>query len=165
MKQGKQGKAVGLVMACCLTWVSMADLSMPVQAATQDNEEQIQVGDDVYATLDMDGTLTISGTGDMWDNAIMQSEWNEESNCPWFGDWEHNPSEASKIVDKETGEPLVVYRGINNANYDKVYAYYTDSKADAIIYSRGQFTKGGQFFANNNDILYAINAILIRVVS
>ena len=88
MKQGKQGKAVGLVMACCLTWVSMADLSMPVQAATQDNEEQIQVGDDVYATLDMDGTLTISGTGDMWDNAIMQSEWNEESNCPWFGDWE-----------------------------------------------------------------------------
>lgn len=29
----------------------------------------------------------------------------------WFGDWEHNPSEASKIVDKETGEPLVVYRG------------------------------------------------------
>ena len=88
MKQGKQGKAVGLVMACCLTWVSMADLSMPVQAATQDNEEQIQVGDDVYATLDMDGTLTISGTGDMWDNAIMQSEWNEDPNCPWFGDWE-----------------------------------------------------------------------------
>ena len=78
----------------------------------------------------------------------------------WFGDWEHNPSEASKIVDKETGEPLVVYRGINNANYDKVYAYYTDSKEEAIMYSRGQFTKGGQFFANNNDILYAINEIL-----
>lgn len=78
----------------------------------------------------------------------------------WFGDWEYNPSEASKIVDKETGEPLVVYRGINNANYDKVYAYYTDSKAEAIMYSRGQITKGGQFFANNNDILYAINAIL-----
>lgn len=78
----------------------------------------------------------------------------------WFGDWEHNPSEASKIVDKETGEPLVVYRGINNANYDKVYAYYTDSKAEAIMYSRGQFTKGGQFFANNNDILYAVNGIL-----
>lgn len=63
----------------------------------------------------------------------------------WFGDWENNPSDASKVVDKETGEPLVVYRGINNANYDKIYAYYTDSKAEAIIYSRGQFTKGGQF--------------------
>ena len=66
---------------------------------------------------------------------------------------------VSKVVD-ENGEPLVVYRGINNANYDKVYAYYTDSKAEAIMYSRGQITKGGQFFANNNDILYAINAIL-----
>ena len=28
----------------------------------------------------------------------------------WFGDWENNPSEASKVVD-ENGEPLVVYRG------------------------------------------------------
>lgn len=26
----------------------------------------------------------------------------------WFGDWENNPSEASKVVD-ENGEPLVVY--------------------------------------------------------
>lgn len=28
----------------------------------------------------------------------------------WFGDWENNPNEASKVVD-ENGEPLVVYRG------------------------------------------------------
>ena len=28
----------------------------------------------------------------------------------WFGDWENNPSESSKVVD-ENGEPLVVYRG------------------------------------------------------
>ena len=28
----------------------------------------------------------------------------------WFGDWENNPSEASKVVD-ENGEPLVVYHG------------------------------------------------------
>lgn len=30
----------------------------------------------------------------------------------WFGDWEHNPSEASKVVD-ENGEPLVVYHSTN----------------------------------------------------
>ena len=30
----------------------------------------------------------------------------------WFGDWEFNPSEASKVVD-ENGEPLVVYHGTN----------------------------------------------------
>ena len=30
----------------------------------------------------------------------------------WFGDWENNPSEASKVVD-ENGEPLVVYHSTN----------------------------------------------------
>lgn len=30
----------------------------------------------------------------------------------WFGDWENNPSEASKVVD-ENGEPLVVYHATN----------------------------------------------------
>jgi hypothetical protein len=42
----------------------------------------------------------------------------------WFGDWESNPKEASKVVD-ENGEPLVVYhsgnKGINifNREFDK----------------------------------------------
>lgn len=31
----------------------------------------------------------------------------------WFGDWENNPSEASKVVD-ENGEPLVVYHNTNS---------------------------------------------------
>ena len=30
----------------------------------------------------------------------------------WFGDWENDPENASKVVD-ENGEPLVVYRGFN----------------------------------------------------
>lgn len=30
----------------------------------------------------------------------------------WFGDWENNPSEASKVVD-ENGEPLIVYHSTN----------------------------------------------------
>lgn len=33
----------------------------------------------------------------------------------WFGNWETNPSEASKVVD-ENGEPLVVYHGTNADN-------------------------------------------------
>lgn len=31
----------------------------------------------------------------------------------WFGDWENDPENASKVVD-ENGEPLVVYHGTNN---------------------------------------------------
>ena len=30
----------------------------------------------------------------------------------WFGDWENDPANASKVVD-ENGEPLVVYHGTN----------------------------------------------------
>ena len=29
----------------------------------------------------------------------------------WFGDWENDPANSSKVVD-ENGEPLVVYRGM-----------------------------------------------------
>ena len=31
----------------------------------------------------------------------------------WFGDWENDPENASKVID-ENGEPLVVYHGSNN---------------------------------------------------
>lgn len=38
----------------------------------------------------------------------------------WFGDWENNPTEASKVLD-ENGEPLVVYHGTSDrwSIYDK----------------------------------------------
>lgn len=60
----------------------------------------------------------------------------------WFGDWENNPSEASKVVD-ENGEPLVVYHGTNaeftvfdNSKNDLSYKgfYFTDSKKMAGSY-------------------------------
>lgn len=35
----------------------------------------------------------------------------------WFGDWENNPSEASKVVD-ENGEPLVVYHSNSAKSFD-----------------------------------------------
>lgn len=33
----------------------------------------------------------------------------------WFGDWENDPENASKVVNPKTGEPLVVYHGILNS--------------------------------------------------
>ena len=33
----------------------------------------------------------------------------------WFGDWENDPANASKVVDSETGEPLVVYHGTHSS--------------------------------------------------
>jgi hypothetical protein len=48
----------------------------------------------------------------------------------WFGDWENNPAEASKVVD-ENGEPLVVFHGRSSyfTEFSDKYAgkYTTDS--------------------------------------
>ena len=63
----------------------------------------------------------------------------------WFGDWENDPDNASKVVD-ENGEPLVVYHGtkeqFNEFDIDKV-GVHTDS---------GMFGRGFYF---SNDFNYA----------
>ena len=47
----------------------------------------------------------------------------------WFGDWENDPENASKVVD-ENGEPLVVYHGTQASfnKFKKQNTYFTDSK-------------------------------------
>lgn len=51
----------------------------------------------------------------------------------WFGDWEHNPQNASKVVD-ENGEPLVVYHGS-----DADFTVFDPSKGRANMDIRGMF--------------------------
>lgn len=47
----------------------------------------------------------------------------------WFGDWEHDAAKASKLVDKKTGEPMVVYHGTNQVFdiFDKNAPHVHDS--------------------------------------
>ena len=81
----------------------------------------------------------------------------------WFGDWENNPSEASKVVD-ENGEPLVVYHGTSSAPFNifdknrigsrnlfgthKEGFYFTDlkenAKSVAIKMNRGDLIINGE---------------------
>lgn len=60
----------------------------------------------------------------------------------WFGDWENDPQNASKVVD-DNGEPMVVYHGTNYGRFnvfdnektiDKTF-YFTKNKSYAIRYS------------------------------
>jgi hypothetical protein len=69
----------------------------------------------------------------------------------WFGDWEHDPKNASKVVDSN-GEPLVVYHGSDNDfnvfsyNYSATNTgsygflgrgfYFATNKADASNYGK-----------------------------
>jgi len=93
----------------------------------------------------------------------------------WFGDWENDTQNASKVVD-ENGEPLVVYRGFpksldsNVFGYDKQMLiqplrnknefgfYFTDNKLDALEYakdlSQGKEYLVKSYFLNIRNLLY-----------
>lgn len=95
----KKTKAAGLILAASMFVTMFA--APQAQAAT--TKEPIQVGDNVYATLDDIGTLTISGTGDMWANTHMAGDdqngkyyigigqWMDGvETCPWFGEYQYD---------------------------------------------------------------------------
>ena len=65
----------------------------------------------------------------------------------WFGNWENDPANASKVVDKN-GEPLVVYHGTNIENisiFDR-----TQISEEQTLVGTGTATFGN-FFSDNQD--------------
>ena len=62
----------------------------------------------------------------------------------WFGDWENDPENSSKVIDEETKEPLVVYHGTNN-NFNKF---------DLKYFATNTYLTGlkGFYFAKNKNI-------------
>lgn len=92
---------------------SNATASMPTQYSKQTPQTEIDQVREQY-----EGT-------DQWMKApngkptnLTEKQWLQvrtPSFKAWFGDWENDPANASKIVD-ENGEPLVVYHGTNAAS-------------------------------------------------
>ena len=90
----------------------------------------------------------------------------------WFGDWEKDPANASKVVD-ENGEPLVVYRGmpkkrrfgnifnynvnlfIENRKKNKFAFYFSRTKEEAEIY--------GFQSAEYNDDDYIVKEYFLKI--
>ena len=64
----------------------------------------------------------------------------------WFGDWENDPANASKVVD-ENGEPLVVYHGSKNGNFN-TFNYDYLRKSDNGFY----FTSDKEYAKQFGDI-------------
>jgi hypothetical protein len=64
----------------------------------------------------------------------------------WFGDWQNDPQNASKVVD-ENGEPLVVYHGTNNFGFKEFKSnefignliFFSEEKkgAEPFAYAKG----------------------------
>ena len=80
----------------------------------------------------------------------------------WFGDWENDPKNASKVVD-ENGEPLVVYHGSKS-----ILNVFDPSKSKSIQYISKQI-KTTNFFSSDKTVadFFAIteNQILASQIS
>jgi len=61
----------------------------------------------------------------------------------WFGDWENDPKNASKVVDKN-GEPLVVYHGTNFE-----FTIFKKEKPTIGAYGQGFYFTNDKDFASN----------------
>lgn len=93
------------IVICCVIIISMIQITIKqdVKASKISVDSRIQVGDNIYATLDDRARLIISGSGDMWPNMHMDEEdyagnlkaWLDGSSlCPWFGEWQDEINEV-----------------------------------------------------------------------
>lgn len=61
----------------------------------------------------------------------------------WFGDWENDPQNASKVVDNN-GEPMVVYHGAREAGFDRF--------ADTEGRKQSDAPDGSSFFTTDREV-------------
>lgn len=67
----------------------------------------------------------------------------------WFGDWENDPSNASKVVNEKTGEPLVVYHGSKSGEFTVF-----DPKQTGRRFGVGTHGKGFYFATDLGTAIY-----------
>ena len=123
---------------------SIRDNSMPSDAEIDEAERQIEEVRAKYKNTPM-WLKAPNGA----DTKLTERQWllvRTPNFKKWFGDWENDPQNASKVVD-ENGEPLVVYHGTTNTNSD--YSRFTVfGKTD-----KGRRTSGGMhFFSSSRDV-------------
>ena len=101
-----------------------------------------------------DGTFMKAPNGK--DTKLTERQWLQvrtKAFKDWFGDWENNPKEASKIVD-ENGEPLIVYHGGEN-NVSSFITYHQDSEVGDMY--GAYFTKDKKYAKSyNRGTLYEV---------
>lgn len=72
----------------------------------------------------------------------------------WFGDWEHDPGHASKVVD-ENGEPLMVFHGSRTAGFTVFNKSLGELHSDApdSTYWFAQFLADARTYSGSNDLI------------
>lgn len=107
--------------------------------------------DDIIAKANADGTYMKAPNGKP--SNLSPTQWaivRTKAFKKWFGDWENDPANASKVVD-ENGEPLVVYHGSKSKDKISIFNEY---------YEKGMFFSTsknvGSIYATNEDNLYSV---------
>ena len=89
----------------------------------------------------------------------------------WFGDWENDPDNSSKVVD-ENGEPMVVYHGFIGRDFnifDKDVAFDNSRSAQPVYGSfffsdtRKQAEAYGSFFRKGERVFNGIKATFLNI--
>lgn len=99
--------------------------------------------EDIIDRAKADGTYMFAPNGQPTN--LTEKQWAQvrtKAFKDWFGDWENDPENASKVVD-ENGEPLAVYHGTTKGGFSEFYikpgygkgAYFTNEKRFAEEYA------------------------------
>lgn len=116
-----------------------------VQQAIESPEVQKEM-DEIKKRAVADGTFMKAPNGK--NSNLNERQWLQvrtKAFKDWFGNWENNPSEASKVVD-ENGEPLVVYHGSKS-----ILKVFDPSKSESRQYLSQQI-KPTNFFSSDETV-------------
>ena len=97
--------------------------------------------DQIKSEAEKNGTFLKAPNGK--DSNLNEKQWLQvrtKAFKEWFGDWENDPENASKVVD-ENGEPLVVYHGSRNGKFD----VFDPSKGNPTL-------GGGMYFSDSIEL-------------
>ena len=76
----------------------------------------------------------------------------------WFGDWENDPANASKVVD-ENGEPLVVYHGTKEIWWNDYFVFNPQYEGKSTNITRRKF--GSTYFTSKKKVAQTFGNIVI----
>ena len=70
----------------------------------------------------------------------------------WFGDWEGNPADSSKVIDPRSGKPLVVYHGTKNAEIAGTHNGEVVWKPKFDVFDTTGKTEPGAYFSPDKQV-------------
>ena len=117
---------------------SSSDAKVPNLFEIQKEIDKNVADDDVAAVV----RANSAQYNDNAENRLREAQIHSENFKRWFGDWESDPENASKVVD-ENGEPKVVLHGTPNGDF-----YIFDSEKAGSNTDQGWLGTGFYFYGN-----------------